>query len=52
LIDDGKSSDEPSLVIDLTAAPPDADVFDQAVIRACNPALGIFLDPETIFKEA
>ena len=27
-------------------------MFDQDVIRAANPALGVFLDPETIFKEA
>jgi phage terminase large subunit-like protein len=52
LIDDGLSGIDPSLIIDLTAAPKDADVFDPAVIRACNPALGIFLDTETLFKEA
>jgi phage terminase large subunit-like protein len=52
LIDDGLAGDDPALVIDLTCAPPNADVFDHEVIRATNPALGVFLDPETIFKEA
>ena len=52
LIDDGLNGIDPSLVIDLTAAPKDADVFDRDVIRACNPALDIFLDAETLFKEA
>lgn len=52
LIDDGKDNIDRSLVIDLTAAPDNADVFDHAVIRECNPALGVFLDAETIFKEA
>ena len=52
LLDDGLSGNDPALVIDLTCAPPNADVFDHEVIRAANPALGVFLDPETIFKEA
>ena len=52
LIDDGISGIDNSLIIDITRAPNDADVFDRDVIRACNPALGIFLDPETLFKEA
>jgi phage terminase large subunit-like protein len=52
LIDDGINGIDPALVIDLTAAPPTANVFDRDVIRACNPALGIFLEAETIFKEA
>jgi phage terminase large subunit-like protein len=52
LIDDGISGIDSSLIIDITRAPADADVFDRDVIRACNPALGIFLDPETLFKEA
>ncbi len=52
LIDDGISGIDTSLVVDLTAAPADADVFDRDVIRQVNPALGVFLDAETIFKEA
>jgi phage terminase large subunit-like protein len=52
LIDDGIAGIDPSLVIDITRAAADANVFDRDVIRGCNPALGIFLDAETIFKEA
>jgi phage terminase large subunit-like protein len=52
LIDDGLAGTDSSIVVDLTAAPDDADVFDEAVIRACNPALGIFLDADTLLKEA
>jgi len=52
LIDDGLAGNDASLVVDLTCAPHDADVFDRDVIRAANPALGVFLDPETLFKEA
>jgi phage terminase large subunit-like protein len=52
LIDDGLNGIDNSLVVDLTAAPTDADVFDKEVIRKVNPALGIFLDAETVFKEA
>src|SRR5262245_12217614 len=52
LIDDGLSGTDDSIVVDLTAAPPDADVYDEAVLRACNPALGIFLDAKILFKEA
>jgi len=52
LIDDGLNEIDPSLVVDLTCAPKDADVFNQDVIRACNPALGTFLDAKTLFTEA
>jgi phage terminase large subunit-like protein len=52
LIDDGLAGVDPSIVVDLTAAPVDADVFDEDVIRACNPAFGIFLDAGTLLKEA
>jgi phage terminase large subunit-like protein len=52
LIDDGINGIDPALVIDITRAPQDANVFDRDVIRACNPAIGIFLDAETLFKEA
>jgi phage terminase large subunit-like protein len=52
LIDDGLSGEDPSLVIDLMAAPAGANVFDRDVIRECNPALGVFLDPQTVFTEA
>ena len=52
LIDDGLSGNDPALIVDLMAVPLDQDVFDPEVLRRYNPALGIFLDPETIFKEA
>jgi len=52
LIDDGIAGIDSSIVVDLTCAPSDADVFDEAVIRACNPALGVFLDAGTLMKEA
>ena len=52
LIDDGIAGTDPSIVVDLVAAAPEADVFDAEVIRACNPALGIFLDTGTLMKEA
>ena len=34
-------------MVDLTAAPKDADVFDQRRDPRVNPALGVFLDAET-----
>ena len=52
LIDDGLSEKDPSIIIDLTTVPTGADVFSHDVIRAANPALGVFLDAETLFKEA
>jgi phage terminase large subunit-like protein len=52
LIDDGMSEKDPSIIIDLTAVPVGGDVFDHDTIRAANPALGVFLDAETLFKEA
>lgn len=52
LIDYGLSGADPSIHVDLTAAPPEADVFDEAVLKACNPAWGIFLDAATILSEA
>jgi phage terminase large subunit-like protein len=52
LIDDGIAGIDASLVIDITRVSADANVFDHDVIRAANPALGVFLDAETLFKEA
>lgn len=52
LIDDAATSGDPSIVLDLRAAPPDADPFDRETIRACNPAAGVFLDLDDIVKEA
>jgi phage terminase large subunit-like protein len=52
LIDDGLLGTDGSIVVHLTAAPPEADPFDHAVIRAANPALGVFLDEADVFAEA
>src|SRR5580765_323613 len=52
LIDDARNNDDPSLVVHLLAAPPDADPFDPAVIRAVNPAFGTFLDEADVMNEA
>jgi phage terminase large subunit-like protein len=43
LIDDGLRGDDPSLYVQLLAAPEEADPFAQATWKACNPALGKFL---------
>jgi phage terminase large subunit-like protein len=52
MIDDGLKGTDSGVVVHLTAAAPDADPFDQEVIRQVNPALGIFLDEGDIFAEA
>jgi phage terminase large subunit-like protein len=52
LIDDGLSGADPSIVVHLTAAPADSDPFDEATIRAANPALGVFLNEADVFSEA
>lgn len=52
LIDDGLTGIDPSIHVDLTCAPPDANVFDPVVLKACNPAWGVFLDGDTILSEA
>lgn len=50
LIDDGLSGADPSIYVQLHAAPADADPFDEEVWKACNPAWGIYLD-ETDFRQ-
>jgi phage terminase large subunit-like protein len=52
LIDEGLSGESPAILVDLLAAPKDADAFDPATIRAVNPALGIFLSESTVLLEA
>jgi phage terminase large subunit-like protein len=52
LIDDGLGGIDPSIHVDLTCAPADADVYDEAVIRACNPAIDVFLDAKVLLDEA
>ena len=44
LIDEGLSGQNPNTLVMLDAAPEDADPYDPAVWRACNQALGKFLN--------
>ena len=44
LIDDAALGEDPSVYLQLAAAPIDADIFDEKVWFACNEALGKFLD--------
>jgi len=46
LIDEGLSGQTPSTYVMLDAAPEDADIFDPKVWKACNQALGSFLNEE------
>jgi phage terminase large subunit-like protein len=50
LIDDGLAKSDPSTVVHLTAAPEDADPFDEETVKACNPAYGAFLDIDDLRK--
>jgi phage terminase large subunit-like protein len=43
LIDDGLTGADPSIFVQLLAAPAEADPFAEATWRACNPALGKYL---------
>jgi phage terminase large subunit-like protein len=52
LIDDGLSGADPSIVVQLIAADAEADIYDPAVIRSVNPAMGIFLDESVVMAEA
>jgi phage terminase large subunit-like protein len=44
LIDDAALLQDPSVYLQLAAAPTDADIFDERTWFACNEALGKFLD--------
>jgi phage terminase large subunit-like protein len=44
LIDDAALGEDPSVYLQLAAAPTDADIFDEKVWFGCNEALGKFLD--------
>src|SRR4029077_8019778 len=44
MIDDGPAGNDPSVYVQLAAAPGDADIFDERTWLACNEALGEFLD--------
>lgn len=52
LIDDSISGADPSIVTHVLSAPDTADPFDPETLRACNPALGIFLDEADLLAEA
>ena len=52
LIDDGLRGDDPSLFVQLLAAPPDADPFAESTWLACNPALGKFLSLQEMREAA
>lgn len=52
LIDSGLSGEDPSVVVQLLAADPQAPPFDEATIRSVNPALGKFLDERIVFAQA
>ena len=44
MIDDAVLGEDPSVYLQLAAAPDDADIFDESTWFACNEALGKFLD--------
>ena len=52
LIDDAAAGNEASTLLQLHAAPAEADAFDPKVWKACNPAWGKFLNPEDFKKAA
>jgi phage terminase large subunit-like protein len=51
LIDDGLTSGDPRVVVQLTEAPKDADIFNLNVLKACNPAWGKFLDLDDLMEK-
>jgi phage terminase large subunit-like protein len=51
MIDDGLSGVDPSIVVHLLAAPAEADAFDEATVRAVNPALGVFLNEKDVLAD-
>jgi phage terminase large subunit-like protein len=52
MIDDGLAGTEPSVYVQLAAAPEDADPFSEATWRACNEALDVFLDLDELRSQA
>lgn len=50
LIDDGLKRDDPSIYVQLIAAPPDANPFDLEVLKSVNPAWGRYLDLDDLMK--
>lgn len=52
MIDDGLRGDDPSIFVQLLAAPPEADPFAEETWFGCNPALGRYLSVEEIRQAA
>jgi phage terminase large subunit-like protein len=52
LIDDAKASRDPSVVLRLDMAAPDADPFDIETIRSANPAFDVFMNKQEILNMA
>ena len=52
LIDDAKKGEDPTVYLQMTAAPEDADPFDEKLWQAVNPAWGIFLDEKEFRSQA
>jgi phage terminase large subunit-like protein len=50
LIDHAKTGQDPQTVLSLHAAPMDADPFDEATLKNCNPAWGDFLNADEVMR--
>lgn len=51
MIDEGLAGVDPTIVVHLLAAPVDADPFDEATLRAVNPALGTYLNEADVLAD-
>lgn len=51
MIDEGLAGVDPTIVVHLLAAPADADPFDEATLRAVNPALGTYLNEADVLAD-
>jgi phage terminase large subunit-like protein len=52
LIDDAQAGHDPRVICSLYSAPADADPFSLETIRAANPALGVFQNPDEVLAMA
>jgi len=52
LIDDAMAGHDPRVICSLFSAPVDADAFDLQTIRAANPSLGVFQNPQEVLAMA
>lgn len=50
LIDHVRAAGPPGTLLQIHEAPVEADPFDEAVIAAANPALGVFLDRDAVLR--